>query len=233
MTLLSSTHEPCPEAASFLHREPVLRAPGAIPHGRIVAATRETRPAIEAFVAQRFAEVYGARLHTFLPHLYGFEDDDGRLIAAFGLRRADEGPLFLEQYLDEPIEELVGRAAHARVPRGRITEIGNLAGRTPGSLRAMIPAVAALLNRNGVRWVGFTGTVRVCNGFRRLGLPLSIACPADIRRLPESERAGWGSYYEHDPVVMLGDVSHGTRGVRRLVEGPRGVGIELAALDLP
>jgi hypothetical protein len=177
----------------------------------LAEATGAQRAELEAFVASRFREVYGARLYTFMPHLYGATDVHGQLAAAFGLRRASEGPLFLERYLDQPIEQIILAHSGETVTRDAIAEVGNLAGVTPGALRALIVRITTLLQRIGVRWVAFTGSARVCNGFSRLGLPLRVVAPAAIDRLPEAERACWGTYYAHGPSVMIGDVQVGAR----------------------
>jgi hypothetical protein len=177
----------------------------------LVEETGAQRAELEAFVASRFREVYGARLYTFLPHLYGATDASGRLAAAFGLRRASEGPLFLERYLDLPIEQVILTHSGENVSRDAIAEVGNLAGATPGALRALIVRITTLLQDIGVQWVAFTGSARVCNGFSRLGLPLRVVAPAALDRLPESERDCWGTYYAHGPSVMIGDVRAGAR----------------------
>jgi hypothetical protein len=51
------------------------------------------------------------------------------------------------------------------------------------------------------------------NAFFRLGL-----CPIDIQaatadRLPADERAAWGSYYDHAPRVLIGNVLEGYRAM--------------------
>ena len=54
----------------------------------------------------------------------------------------------------------------------------------------------------------FTATRELRNSFRRLGLnPLRLA-RADPARLPDGG-ANWGSYYEHDPLVMAGRIVRG------------------------
>jgi hypothetical protein len=113
------------------------------------------------------------------------------------------------------------------VPRDAIAEVGNLAGVTPGALRALIPRITVLLREVGVRWVAFTGSARVCNGFSRLGLPLRVVAPAAVERLPDDERACWGTYYANGPSVMIGDVRAGAR----LVAKPDALRARLAPLS--
>jgi tetratricopeptide (TPR) repeat protein len=68
------------------------------------------RAALEGFIAARFQRAYGARLTHFLPHLLGLRDGAGEWQAAVGYADAAAGPLFLEQYLDAPVEELLEQA---------------------------------------------------------------------------------------------------------------------------
>jgi hypothetical protein len=196
----------------------------------LIEAPTDRRSALETFVAQRFFEVYGARIHAFLPRLFGAQDRRGALSAVFGLRGADQGPLFLEQYLDAPIEALVATSFGHQAERRHIAEVGNLAGASPGALRSLIPTLTQRLHDEGYRFVAFTGSARLCNGFSRLGLPLRVVAPAPPERLPESERALWGRYYDHQPSVMLGDVALGVELLRALADRPAELRAQLAPL---
>ncbi|WP_374680097.1 thermostable hemolysin [Hydrocarboniphaga effusa] len=186
----------------------------ASPKPALIEAQAATRDALTAFIAERFAEVYGARLYCYLPRLFGLHGADAKLLAAVGLRSAASGPLFLERYLDDPIEAWVAKRQARPVSRQQIVEVGNLAGATPGALRELIPMLCERLQAEGFQWVAFTGAARLCNGFSRLGLPLEIIAPAPIERLAEHERAAWGRYYDSAPSVMLGDIGNGSRLLR-------------------
>ncbi|MGQ0697643.1 MAG: thermostable hemolysin [Panacagrimonas sp.] len=193
----------------------------------IVEAEGPDRPALEQFIADRYRQVHGAHLQHFMPRLFGFYEHD-ELIAAFGLRSAGQGALFLERYLDESVEACVHRHSGQLTQRARIAEVGNLAGSTPGALRSLIPSLTHLLCAEGFAWLSFTGSARLCNGFTRLGLPLSVVAPATPDRLPENERRAWGHYYEHAPSVMLGDVERGARSLRESEADPRALQKRLA-----
>ena len=189
----------------------VSERPAQTPALSLVEAQGAARASLETFIARRFDEVYQARVHRFLPRLFGLHRASGERIAAFGLRAAGEGPLFLEHYLDEPVERAVFRQFGSPARRGEIAEVGNLAGASPGALRDLIPELTRFLHREGFRWLAFTGAARLCNGFSRLGLPLQVVASARLDRLPESERRHWGSYYALEPSVMLGDIAAGHR----------------------
>lgn len=188
-------------------------SPATTPGARAVAAFEliearddDARRELEAFIRHRYALAYGATVRHFLPRLFALRDRRGQLIAAFGLRSAASERLFLETYLDEPVEAQLSAATGVSARRDAIMEVGNLAGRHPGALRILIGTLAQALPSFGARWVVFTGGPQLINGFERLGVPLLTLAPARLERLPVDERADWGRYYDYAPTVMCANV---------------------------
>lgn len=173
------------------------------------------RDEIEAFIRTLFARHYGAHVTAFAPHLLAFEQD-GCIVAAAGWRDAGLEPLFLERYLDSPIERLLTQLLDRDVPRGRIVEVGNLASSKPGGSLDVIMNLAPRLDRLGYEWVVFTATRELIGMFARLGLPLLVLNRADPARLG-SEAAAWGRYYEAGPIVVAGRIR---LGLDRMALGP-------------
>ena len=187
-------------------RAPARRAAGA--RLEPVHATHPSRAQFEDFIAARFGRAYGARVTHFLPQLLGVRDGLGRWQAAAGYATAEGGRLFLEQYLQSPVEQALAAKLGRPLARQGIVEVGNLAAVSAGMARLLIPQLARHLHRLGYRWVVFTATRALRNSFLRLGLrPLPIA-PADPARLPDGG-ASWGAYYEQDPMVMAGKIALG------------------------
>jgi hypothetical protein len=144
-----------------------------------------------------------------MPRLFSLRTKQGDLIAAFGLRSAATSRLFLETYLDRPIEEVLRAKLDMAIHREQIIEVGNLSALYPGAARWLILALTAKLHEEGYKWVTFTGTTALRNGFSRLGLrPIELGA-ATLEHLPWSERAYWGSYYDGAPMVMAGDIEYG------------------------
>jgi hypothetical protein len=175
------------------------------------------RAPLEAFVAQRFAEVHGARIHSFLPNLLAIRDPQGALRCALGYRSACAEALFLEQYLDLPIEQAIasalarrGDAAVGAVERGSIVEVGNLAGRGCRAAFHMVARLPRYLMSLGYRWVTFTATERVRAVLASFDAPLLDLGPALPDRVLNGS-ADWGSYYRCAPRVMAGWLPHGLR----------------------
>lgn len=166
------------------------------------------RPGLEAFIAAEFARVHGARVQHFCQVLAGCRNADGEWVAALGYTPARDGALFLEQYLDEPVEAAIGaRVGHA-VARADVVEVGNLAGADVGAGRALIVAMTRHLHGLGLVWVAFTATRTLLNSFARLRLVPTVLADADPARLGEAGR-DWGSYYATRPQVMFGNIGFG------------------------
>ena len=181
-------------------------------------ASPEGRDRIQEFIHKRYAAKYGAKLLDFMPRLFSYHSEPLGLIGAFGLRAADQ-TLFLERYLDAPIESVVASKLGMRVDRRHIVEVGQFAGITAGAVRAMIVGLTAHLHNEGYRWVVFTGTSGLRNAFRRLGLnPLDIA-RADPARLTSDELRQWGTYYQNNPRVQFGDIAEGYATLSRARRG--------------
>jgi|SRR5512145_3264930 hypothetical protein len=192
---------------------PVVRTGRATARLEPIHRTHPHRASFEQFIAARFDRAYGARVGHFSPHLLGVRDALARWQAASGYTPAAGQRLFLEQYFDRPVEDSLAGLGRP-VARERIVEVGNLAAASAGMARTLIPLLARHLHRLGYEWVVFTATRELRNSFRRLGLnPLRLA-RADPARLADGG-ASWGSYYQHDPLVMAGRI------VRALHVAPR------------
>ena len=180
----------------------------------VKAAPGHHRFVVEAFIRRRFAEQHAARVTRFMPCLLGLHAADGSLHGAVGLRLAQSCPLFLERYLDLPIEEAIGLHAGEAVDRAGIVEVGNLAADGQGTARRLIVSLADRLAGEGLRWVAFTGTPALINSFRRLGLGPRRLGPADPARVG-AELSDWGRYYDCRPQVMVGRIPEGYRQLVR------------------
>jgi hypothetical protein len=169
-------------------------------------AQDDERIQVEKFISDCFKRAYKARITRFKSRLFELMTRRGELTAAFGVSRAADEPLFLETYLDRPIESVLEERIGYRPARNSIVEVGNLAAIYPGAIRWLFMALTVLLHREGYKWVVFTAGNELKNGFSRLGFhPISLA-PANIECLKEEDRNGWGHYYDTAPVVMAGNI---------------------------
>jgi hypothetical protein len=177
------------------------------------AAGSPRRHEAESFIRKVFAQHYDADVATFAPNLMLLEEDR-RVIAAAGWRSAGTETLFLEHYLDMPIEAAMAQLADQPVQRERIVEVGHLASDKQGSSIHVILALAEHLAQQGHEWVVFTATRELLGIFARLGLPLLALAPADPARLGQAA-AAWGRYYDTQPIIVAGKIRLGLEKAAR------------------
>lgn len=179
----------------------------------LLAEGESPRPQVERFIQAMFKRAYQARISHFLPYLLSMREE-GRVVAALGIRPALQTALFLEAYLDKPVENVLAEKAGHPIDRNRLVEVGNLASGHGGGARALIITLTAYLKGAGYEWVAFTATPKVRNNFARLGIELIPLARADGERLG-SARDDWGSYYDQAPVVVAANVAAGADSLRR------------------
>jgi hypothetical protein len=184
----------------------------------------KNHPDIESaisFVSENFRRTYGAEIRALMPYFIRVKDRQRRCKAVMGYRDATSEHLYLEHYLDEPVEEAISRHLGRTVERSEIVEVGNLAEASPGDARMAIIGATAYFHAAGYRWVVFVGITRLRNAFVKLGLSPQQLIEADERRLPEGEVEQWGSYYDGDPVVCFGSIEEGHDNLQEMWESLR------------
>jgi hypothetical protein len=167
-----------------------------------VDKTSPSRQEVEAFIHAVFKVTYGANVTEFMPTLVALRDESGVLMAAFGMRSAAEEKLFLEQYLDVPIEELLTAQLGKPITRNEITCIGNLAVSNPRNAGVLIAHVIQHSLDIGIEWCVATAHHSLQNGLIKGGRDVYPLHLADKARLPTAEQAVWGSYYDQMPQVV-------------------------------
>ncbi|MFG6416707.1 thermostable hemolysin [Roseateles sp. DC23W] len=172
------------------------------------------RAAVEQFIHSVYATHYGADIRHFAPQLVALCDADGQLLAAAGYRPANVEPLFLERYLDGPVQALLGTTVAQPPRRERIVEVGHLAAVRAGEGRRLILRLGPHLAAQGYQWVVSTLTEELRHLFMRLGIApmaLGVADPAVLG----ADAAAWGSYYDHRPVVLAGQIEAALQSLSR------------------
>jgi hypothetical protein len=161
------------------------------------------RAELEAFVRAAFARKHDASVASFMPTLLSFRDASGELRGVIGLRSAEPKPLYLEQYLEQPIEAAIAAATGRLVQRHEVVEVGNLAGANCRAAMRMVAELPSYLLARDYRWIVFTATSAVRSILQGFGAPLVELARADGGRVAGGEDR-WGRYYESDPRVLAG-----------------------------
>lgn len=160
------------------------------------------REELEHFIRSNFKRVHNAEVHHFMPKLMSLRDFNGKLLAVCGLRHANQSQLFLETYLDTPIDALLSQHHDVQVNREAILEVGNLAVAEPANIRSLLANISLYLHSTHSEWAVFTGISTLRNSLTKLNMTLHTLGEASINRIPEHERDSWGTYYNERPQVM-------------------------------
>ena len=156
-----------------------------------------------AFISDVYRLHHNASISNPYQRLLTLRDHHGALVATTGLRRADEGPLMVEHYLEAPVETVLATRGLCALepPRHQIMEVGALASASPGAGRRLMLSLVVVLERLGIEWLVVTASRDVRNGLARLGIEMHTIGRAHRHCLDNP--ADWGRYYERDPRVVV------------------------------
>ena len=175
------------------------------------------RRRVEAFIETSYLAAYGSHIGRHYPTLMSVQDDDGTIYAVVGFRLADDEHLFLEQYLDGPVEAVLSEAIGAMVTRPEIVEIGNLASNGRGATVFLFTAMARHLMTFGAHFAVATATAELRGVFSKAGLGAMRLATADPDRLVD-HGLSWGDYYQTRPVVLAGSIQAAAAPLTRFAE---------------
>ena len=160
------------------------------------------RQRAERFVSEMFRRVFQAELKRFMPKIMALIDFEGKCLGSLGMRYASTGKLMLEDYLDENIEKVLSGLTGTEVRREGIVEIGNLVTSLRGGGRWLVSAITAWLVNVEFQWAVFTATSELRVLLERLGVKVWTLAAASHARLKDTGDTDWGTYYEHQPIVI-------------------------------
>ena len=164
------------------------------------------RLSAEVFLDQAYGRAFGGRIRRHYPNIMTLRDEAGDVLAAVGFRKAAHEPLFLEQYLDDPVEQAVARESGRPAARHQIAEIGNLASCNPGASLILFLALARHLDQSGCDLAVATATRQLRRSFAKVGFATRQLAAADRSRLAGGAE-DWGRYYDTDPLVLVGEIA--------------------------
>lgn len=165
----------------------------------------EERRAAETLINKRYREQFGVSVEVNYPLLLALTKKSGEVLSAVGLRCAADSPLFLEQYLDHPIEFDLERHHLGRHRREQIAELGSFASVSNSASLYLVAAMTAYMETQRYKVVTVTGTQRLRRLFSVFEFELTTLVAARKERLVD-QWIDWGSYYDDDPQVLAGNV---------------------------
>lgn len=171
------------------------------------------RPALETYIGQQFSNTYGATITEFLPLLSSMECN-GNISAVAGIRPAQNTELFVERYLDAPIEVILSQLNQTRIDRSSIVEIGNLSATHRGATLLFFVVQIAMLHEAGIKWDVFAATHQVATIMSKLNFISLELGPADPACLGD-DASNWGSYYDTQPTILATDIAATMENLRQ------------------
>lgn len=174
-------------------------------------------PWVERFARMVYYRRYGAKLNTFCRELLTLWSRNYGVISCVGINTPESGEIFLEQYLDRPVEEEVSRVTVGCVKRDEIVEVGTMAVYEGGLCRLMMAGLVGLLVEQNKRFIVCTAVKTLRNTFNRLSIPYLALAKATPERL-KSGVGDWGSYYNASPEVILIDLMQCWKQIDRVLK---------------
>ena len=163
------------------------------------------RRRVEAFIEDSYASAWGSQISVHYPTLMSVQDERGAIYAVVGFRSAAEEPLFLEQYLDAPVESALTTLLGVAVGRGAVVEIGSLASNGRGATIFLFAALARHLLASGSEFAVATATDALRGIFHRAGLGSLKLATVNLDWLIDYGLS-WGAYYQANPEVLAGSI---------------------------
>ena len=176
------------------------------PELQLHGITSSGRSSIETYITSQFKKAHQANITEFMPWLLATKCMGGTS-AVVGIRAAYATPLFLEQYLSEPLEEMLGQFEGEPVHRSKVAEIGNLVATQTGASQLLFVLLPELLQQVGFEWVVFTATSGVQGILNKLEIGFHVICEARLKKLPQQSQANWGNYYSNKPKVIAANIA--------------------------
>ncbi len=166
------------------------------------------------FVASQFQARFGCQLAGFYPTFLA-SWDKGEIQAVLGIRNAADDSLFLEQYLDAPVEQVIAAHTGKDIAREHIVEIGAFAALNQNAAFPLMIDAAERLTSLGYKMVICTANKPIRTCLRKLGINHIEIAVAQKDAVPDN----WGTYYDSDPLVLCGDIGDGNAAIKRLTCG--------------
>jgi hypothetical protein len=159
---------------------------------QIIGREHQQRHAVEAFIAQRYRDCYGAHIGHFPAQLITVFNRDGSISAACGLRDAAEGFISCG-YLKADIADAVGHVLGRETAVDDLVEFTTLAADNLNHLMQVLTAARDAARLMGKRLAIFTTTELISRILRRHKVKSIWLAHADETLAPGD--GPWGDYY--------------------------------------
>lgn len=172
------------------------------------------------YIEQQYARCYNAKITCDYDDLIVVRDRNKQPLAAAGFRAAGmaekQQSLYLESYLDQPLECLLSEQYQTEIKREELVEIGNFVATNNRAAFILMQHLWSWLQSHGYIYALLTCTELLERRLR--GLPVTVLSTAQASRVSNPQQ--WGSYYQQNPKVMVGKLSHYDHRFHRIRHNP-------------
>lgn len=175
---------------------------------KVINKSHPLRQEVEQYVASRYLLAFDDHITEFMPTFLGIYSEQNELLSVCGYRIANQAPLFLEQYLTIPAEQLMSQEFSQPIVRSSLIEFGQLASFSKGVSPWHFLLMAQHLIEQGFEWCIFTATDPLYAMMVHLGLKPDVLGNADQQSINNTQTT-WGTYYHTQPRVSAGNLKAG------------------------
>lgn len=177
-------------------------------NGLVIKAYGKSDPgrrAVEQQIQNAYEKSFDAHVSHFIPTLVSAGIANTPPHLNFGLCCAADQTLFLENYLQAPVEQVLSSTIRSQISRECIAEIGNLSFSHTENLQQDLMSIANYCQQQGYRYVVCTATRALRLLFLRAGMKPVLLGQATQIKAPK-DGSHWGDYYETAPQIIGGNV---------------------------
>lgn len=168
----------------------------------VVTRQDDAYDAVCHFVHDQYRHHFDCDLKQFMPsHLVLFQDNE--ILAVAGFRAADTEPLFLEQYLDVPIETFIDSRLGRAPGREKIVEVGGFAAKDHSSALQLMLALSLKLYDLGFECLVCAANSPIRRCLKLSGFIWEVLGEVDPSRV-DARANNWGRYYQSRPQLLAG-----------------------------
>lgn len=139
---------------------------------------------------------------THTPGGYLIYEHHGMLVSCVGISNGENGWLPSEQFLDEPVEQILTALTGEPVSRHQICEFSGLSTQgSMGGLKHLLGVTPLMVWGKGCHYAVITATRHLRVVLKKLGLSFQPIVSSSPARIPPHELVRWGNYLDSDPVT--------------------------------
>lgn len=155
---------------------------------------------VEAFINKSFKKKYSTEA-KFVPSILISLNYNKRIFEVLGMGLAESGPLFLEQYLQYPIEQEIGFFYKTAIKRESIAEMGTVISFCRSTKQLLLILLINYLYKTNREWLVLLSNSEIENTLKRMHF---TTVPFSDESIKKKEQ--WAGYLNDESRIMYGHI---------------------------